>query len=175
MRHIAFVWAIFDIISLLWNLYIQLTSSKSSTPRLSGFWPIELKPMRSIRSLLLLNINSFDLITFLLMRRSEIRKLEVVILWSYVTSYVIDLTRSGQFQIITDSAPRGWLSHQSLNLPNQPSDFRINLSDQPFESTFQINLSNQPFESTYAISLLIESAAPLTCGTSLPPKCTYVG
>ncbi len=63
--------------------------------------------------------------------------------------------------------PRGWLSHQSPDLPNQPSDFRINILNQPFKSTFQINLLNQPFESTYAISLLIKSAAPLACGTSL--------
>ncbi len=67
-----------------------------------------------------------------------------VMSWSHVTSHVMDLTRSGQFQIITDPAPWGWLSHQSPDLPNQPSDFRINLSDQPFESTFRINLPNQP-------------------------------
>ncbi len=64
----------------------------------------------------------------------------IVMSWSHVTSHMIDLTRSEQFQIITDPAPRGWLSHQSPDLPNQPSDFWINLLDQLFESTFQINL-----------------------------------
>ncbi len=54
-----------------------------------------------------------------------------------------------------------WLS----NLPNQPSDFRINLWNQFFESTLVLN---QLFESTYAVSLLIEPAASLACGTSLP-------
>ncbi len=64
--------------------------------------------------------------------------------WSHVTSHMMDLTRSEQFQIITDPAPRAWLSHPSPDLLNQPSDFRINLSNQPFESTFWINLRNQP-------------------------------
>ncbi len=63
---------------------------------------------------------------------------------SHVTSHVMDLTRSRQFQIITDPAPQDWLSHQSPDLPNQPSNFRINLSNQLFESTFRINLCNQP-------------------------------
>ncbi len=58
----------------------------------------------------------------------------------------MDLTRSGQFQIITDPAPRGSLSHQSPDYPTFRiiSDFRINLLNQPFESTFWINLRNQP-------------------------------
>ncbi len=47
-----------------------------------------------------------------------------------------------------------WLTHQSSDLPNQSFDFRI-------------NFSNQLFESTYAISLLIKSAAPLACGMLL--------
>ncbi len=84
----------------------------------------------------------------------------------------MDLTWSGQFQIITDPAyPEVDLviSHLDylINLPSLGSIFRINLSNQPFKSTFQINLSNQLFKSTYAISLLIKSATPLACGTSL--------
>ncbi len=75
-----------------------------------------------------------------------------------MTSHVIDLTWSGQFQIITHSTSQGWLSHQSPDFPN--------LSNQP--SDFWINLLNQPFESTYAINLFIELAALLACGTSLP-------
>ncbi len=55
-----------------------------------------------------------------------------------MTSHVIDLTKSGQFQIITDPASQGWLSHQ---LPDYLT-FRINLPT--FGSTFWINLSNQP-------------------------------
>ncbi len=77
--------------------------------------------------------------------------------WSHVTSHVMDLTRSGHFQIITDPAPRDWLSHQSPNyltfrLPNQPSDFWINLLNQPFESTFWINLLNQPTQSAFSLN-----------------------
>ncbi len=94
--------------------------------------------------------------------------------WSHVTSHVMDLTRSGQFQIITDPAPQGWLRHQSPDLPNQPSDFWINLSDQPFESTFRTNFSNQSFESIYAISLLIELATPLGLWYVASSKRTYV-
>ncbi len=65
-----------------------------------------------------------------------------VISWSHV----MDLTRSGQFQISTDPASRGWLSHQ---LPDYLtfriiSDFWINLLNQLFESTFWINSRNQP-------------------------------
>ncbi len=63
--------------------------------------------------------------------------------WSHVTSHVMDRTRSGQFQIITDPAPRGWLSHQSPNLY---------LLDQLFESTFRINLSNQPTQSAFSLN-----------------------
>ncbi len=74
--------------------------------------------------------------------------------------------RSNQIGTISDHYFWVWLSHQLPDLPNQSSNFRINLSDQPFESTFWINLLNQPFESTYAISLLIKLAAPLACGTS---------
>ncbi len=82
--------------------------------------------------------------------------------WSHVTSYVIDLTWSGQFQIISDPASQSWLSHQS---PDYLTFRNIFLT---FGSTFRINLLNQPFESTYAISLLIDLAAPLACNTSLP-------
>ncbi len=38
-----------------------------------------------------------------------------------------------------------WLSHQSHDLPNQPSKLRINFLNQPFESTFWNNLCNQPY------------------------------
>ncbi len=89
------------------------------------------------------------------------REKAIVMLWSHVTSHVMNLTWSGQFQIITNPASRGWLSHQ---LPDYLI-FRINLPT--FGSNFWINLSNQPFESTYAINLLIELAAPLACDTSL--------
>ncbi len=68
----------------------------------------------------------------------------------------------GTFQIITDPASQGWLSHQSLDYLT----FRIIFPT--FGSTFQINLLNQPFELTYAISLFIKLAAPLAYGTSLP-------
>ncbi len=85
-----------------------------------------------------------------------------VMLWSHMTSYVMDLTWSGQFQIITDPASRGWLSHQSLDY----LIFQINLPT--FGSTFRINLLNQPFESIYAINLFIKLAAPLACGILLP-------
>ncbi len=50
--------------------------------------------------------------------------------------------------------PQNWLSHQSPDLPNQPSNFRI-------------NFSNQLFKSTYVINLLIDLAAPLAYGTLL--------
>ncbi len=75
---------------------------------------------------------------------------------------------SNQIKIISDHYSRSWLSHQSPDLPNQPSNFRMNLLDQSFKSTFWINFLNQPFESTYAISLLIKPAAPQACGTSHP-------
>ncbi len=55
-------------------------------------------------------------------------------LWSHVTSHVMDLTWLVQFRIITDLVSQDWLSHQSPNLPN--------LSNQPFKSTFWINLLN---------------------------------
>ncbi len=61
-------------------------------------------------------------------------------------SHVMDLTGSEQFQIITDPAPRGWLSYQSPDYLTFRiiSDFWINILNQPFESTFWINLRNQP-------------------------------
>ncbi len=61
-------------------------------------------------------------------------------------SHVMDPTRSGQFQIITNPIPRGWLSHQSPDYLTFRiiSDFQINFLNQPFESTFWINLHNQP-------------------------------
>ncbi len=79
-----------------------------------------------------------------------------------MTSHVMDLTRSGQFQIITDLAPRGWLSHQS------PDYLTFQIILPTFGSTFWINLLNQLTQS----SLLIKSAAPLAYDTSLPQ--TYV-
>ncbi len=90
-----------------------------------------------------------------------------------MTSHVMDLNWSGQFQMITDSTyPEvdlviSYLTYL-INLPTFGSIFRINFPNQPFKSTFQINLSNQPFESTNEISLLIKSAAPLACGTLFP-------
>ncbi len=82
-------------------------------------------------------------------------------LWSHVNSHVMDLTRSGQFQIITDpTCPK-------VDLVISHLTYLINLPT--FRSTFWINFSNQPFKLTYAISLFITSAASLVCGTSLPP------
>ncbi len=69
-----------------------------------------------------------------------------VMSWSHVTSHVMDLTRSGQFQIITDPVPRGWLSHQSPDY----LIFRINLPT--FGSTFWINLLNQPTQSAFSLN-----------------------
>ncbi len=48
--------------------------------------------------------------------------------------------------------PRGWFSHQSPDLPNQPSDFQINFSNQLFKSTFRINFLNQPMQSTFSLN-----------------------
>ncbi len=56
----------------------------------------------------------------------------------------MDLTRSGQFQIITDPASRGWLSHQSPDYLT----FEINLLT--FGSTFSINFLNQPTQSAFS-------------------------
>ncbi len=71
---------------------------------------------------------------------------DIVISRSHVTSHVMDLTRSGRFQIITDPASRGWLSHQSpdyltfqINLPTFGSIFWINLLNQPTQSAFALN------------------------------------
>ncbi len=86
----------------------------------------------------------------------------IVMSWSYVTSHVMDLIWSGQFQIITDLVSQGWLSHQSPYY----LIFQMNLSN--VRSTFWINFLNQSFELTYAISLLIELATPLACDTLLP-------
>ncbi len=69
-----------------------------------------------------------------------------VMLWSHVTSHMMDLTKSGQFQIITDPAPRSWLSHQSLDYLT----FQINLPT--FGSTFWINLLNQPTQSAFSLN-----------------------
>ncbi len=65
-----------------------------------------------------------------------------------------DQSRDGCNQIgtISDHYFQGWLSYQSPDLPNQPSDFQINLSDQPSESIFQINLSNQSTQSIFSLN-----------------------
>ncbi len=67
-------------------------------------------------------------------------------LWSHVTSHVMDLTWLAQFQIITDPASWGWLSHQSpdyltfqINFPTFGSTFWINLLNQSIQSTFSLN------------------------------------
>ncbi len=65
----------------------------------------------------------------------------------------MDLTRSGQFQIITDPI------YLKVDLVISHLTYLINLPT--FGSILRINLLNQPFESTYAISLLIKSAALL--------------
>ncbi len=69
-----------------------------------------------------------------------------VMSWSHMTSHVIDLTRSGQFQIITDPASCGWLCHQSPDYLT----FRINLLT--FGSTFWISLLNQPTRSAFSLN-----------------------
>ncbi len=66
-----------------------------------------------------------------------------------MTSHVIDLTWSEQFQIITNPAyPEIDLVISDLTyliiLLTFGSTFWINLLNQPFESTFWINLLNQP-------------------------------
>ncbi len=70
---------------------------------------------------------------------------------SHVTSYMMDLTWLGQFQIITHPA------YPKIDLVIRHLTYL----------TFQINLSNQLFESTYATNLLIKLAVPLACGTLL--------
>ncbi len=67
-----------------------------------------------------------------------------------MTSHMMDLTWSEQFQIITD------LAYPEIDLVISHLTYL----------TFR--LLNQPFKSTYAINLLIESAAPLVCDTSFP-------
>ncbi len=81
-------------------------------------------------------------------------------LWSYVTSHVMDLTWSEQFQIITDPA------YPKVDLVISHLTYLINLPI--FGSTFQISLLNQLFESTYATILFIELVALLACSTSPP-------
>ncbi len=58
----------------------------------------------------------------------------------------MDLTWSGQFQIITDPTSWSWLSHQ---LPDYLT-FQINLLT--FGSTFQINFLNQLTQSTFSLN-----------------------
>ncbi len=96
------------------------------------------------------------------LQSSRSRRKAIVMLWSHVTSHVIDPTWSGPFQIIPDPASRVWLSHLS------PDYLIFQIKLPTFGSNFQINILNQPFESTYAISLLIKSASPLASGTWLP-------
>ncbi len=91
-----------------------------------------------------------------------------------MTSHVIDLIWSEQFQIITDPASQGCLNHQSLDY----LIFQINLST--FGSTFQINLSNQPFKSTFWLNLRNQLSYWIGGATSLwyidsSDKRTYVG
>ncbi len=74
-----------------------------------------------------------------------------------MTSHMVDLTWSVQFQIITNPVyPKVDLvmSHLTyvINLPTFGSIFQINLSNQPFESTFWINLLNQPTQSTFSLN-----------------------
>ncbi len=70
----------------------------------------------------------------------------IIISWSHVTGHMMDQTWSGQFQIITDPASQGWLSHQSpdyltfrINLPTFGLNFQINLLNQPTQSAFSLN------------------------------------
>ncbi len=58
---------------------------------------------------------------------------------SYMTSHVMDFTRSGQFHIITYfKDDLSLIIHYLTYLT-----FLINLHNQPFKSTFTINLFNQ--------------------------------
>ena len=68
----------------------------------------------------------------------------IIILWSHVTSHVIDLIWSGQFYIIT--YPKVDLSLIIRHLTYlTKSTFWFNLLNQSFKSRFWINLYNQPF------------------------------
>ncbi len=77
-----------------------------------------------------------------------LRKKAIVMSWNNMTSYMIDLTWSGQFHITTS---RGWLSHPLSDLLSK-STFQINISNQPFKSIFRINFLNQPTQSTFLLN-----------------------
>ena len=68
-------------------------------------------------------------------RSSHPRKKAIVISSSHMTSHVMDLTRSGQFHIIT-------YSEVDLSLIIRHLTYLINILNHPFK----INLSNQPFK-----------------------------
>ncbi len=64
--------------------------------------------------------------------------------WSHVTSHVMDLTWSRQFQIITDPA------YLEVDLVISHLTYLINLPT--FKLTFWINLLNQPTQSTFSLN-----------------------
>ncbi len=66
-----------------------------------------------------------------------------VMLWSYMTSHMIDLTWLGQFQFITDP------TYPELDLSISHLAYLINLLT--FGSTFRINLLNQPTWSAFSL------------------------
>ncbi len=68
MRHIVSIQVISNITSFLQSLQIQLTSSNATTLRLIG-----LESIRNASSLPTHNITFFDLVTFWLVRMSEVR------------------------------------------------------------------------------------------------------
>ncbi len=80
-----------------------------------------------------------------------------------MTSYMIDLTWSGQFHIITHPEINFWLIIYHLTYLT----FLVNLPNQHFKSSFWINLSNQTSQSIY-----IKLAALLAFDTLLPQ--TYI-
>ena len=81
---------------------------------------------------------------------------DCVISWGRMTSHVMDLTCSGQFNII-------------IYLKIDLSLIIRNL----IYLTLLVNFSDQPFKSTYAINFLIKSAVLLPCGMTFPQQ-TYV-
>ncbi len=90
------------------------------------------------------SLSSYDLKRLHTCWSSHLRGKAIVMSWSHVTSYMIDLTRLGQIQIITDpNYPQVDLviSHLTylINLPTFGSIFWINLLNQLTESAFSLN------------------------------------
>ena len=72
----------------------------------------------------------------------RLKRKSIVISWGHISSYVMDLTRSRQFHIITYlEVDLSLIIHHLTYLIE--STFQFNLLDQPFKSIFWINLRNQ--------------------------------